>query len=57
MFIITEDVYIDIAKDVDITLDISQHEIERSLPRGKKLLDVKIKINLKLKLNYWVNEI
>ena len=57
IFQIKEDIYTDIAIDVDIRFDISKHRIERPLPRGKKLLDAKIKINLKLKLDYCVNEI
>ena len=31
----TEDIYEDIAKDFDRTLDTSNHELERPLPKGK----------------------
>ena len=41
VYIKIEDIYVDIAKDVETRFNTSNYEIERLLPRGKniKLLD------------------
>ena len=31
----TEDIYVEIAKNVEVILDISNYGLERALPRGK----------------------
>ena len=36
----TEDLCVDIVKDVEIRFDISNYELERALPRGKNKNDV-----------------
>ena len=36
VYIKTEDIYIDIAKDVEIRFDTSCYELQRALNRGKK---------------------
>ena len=35
VYIKTEDVYVDIAKDVETRSDTSSHKLERLLPKGK----------------------
>ena len=35
VYIKTEDIYVDIAKDVEIRLDTSYYELVRPLPKGK----------------------
>ena len=32
----SEDVYLDLAEDVEMRFDISNYEVDRPLPRGKK---------------------
>ena len=34
-YIKTEDIYVDIAKDVETRFDISDYELDKLLPRGK----------------------
>ena len=36
IYIKTKDIYVDIVKDVETRFDVSNYELDRPLPRGKK---------------------
>ena len=38
IYIKTEDIFVDIAKDVEARFDTSHYELETPLPRGKKVI-------------------